>query len=54
MVDTSDALAEPFLLKASHSVAQIICVVHGHLKLSHLINHCSEVAETGDGPLVFY
>jgi hypothetical protein len=53
MVDTSAILAQPLLLKASHSPAQILCVVYGHLKLSDLINHRLEVAETGDGPADF-
>ena len=49
MVDTS-VLAQPSLLKASHSLSQILCVVNGHLKLSDLIDHRLEVAETGYGP----
>ena len=50
MVDTSGILAQPLLLKASHSLTQILRVVYGHLKLSDLIHHRLEVAETGDGP----
>jgi hypothetical protein len=38
------------LLKASHSLAQILGVVCRHLKLSDLIHDRLEVAETGDGP----
>jgi hypothetical protein len=37
MVDTSGVLAQPLLLKASHTLAQILDVVCGHLKLSDLI-----------------
>jgi hypothetical protein len=52
MVDTSRVLAQPLLLKTSHSLAKILCVVYEHLKLSDHINHRLEVAETDDGPLI--
>jgi hypothetical protein len=49
MVDTSGVLAQPLLLKTSNSLAQVFCVVYGHLKLSGLIHNRLEIAETGDG-----
>lgn len=49
MADASGALAQPLLLKTSYTLAQILDVVCGHLKLSDLIHHRLEVGKTGDG-----
>ena len=49
MADASGILAQPLLLKASDTLAQIFDVVCGHLKLSDLIHHRLEVGKAGYG-----
>jgi hypothetical protein len=49
MADASGILAQPLLLKASDTLAQILDVVCGHLKLSDLIDHRMEVSKASDG-----
>ena len=49
MTDASGVLAQPLLLKASDTLAQILDVVCRHLKLSDLIHHRLEVGKASDG-----